>query len=89
MRFTYKLTNYLIQGTAADILKAALAKLWQTDVGQYMRLTVHDEVVFDVPEEYVEDAHRTAAAAMAETEMFAVPLTADCDIVQRWGDHYR
>ena len=43
--------NTPIQGTAADILKLAMVRLGQQDVvpGARMVLTVHDELVFEVP----------------------------------------
>ena len=41
--FEYKLLNYLIQGSAADILKGALVRAM--DAGLDVRLNVHDELV--------------------------------------------
>src|SRR4029079_15431776 len=48
--------NTPIQGTAADILKLAMVKLGSGEVvpGARMLLTVHDELVFEVPEKDVE-----------------------------------
>ena len=50
--------NTPIQGTAADILKVAMVNLGAGDVvpGARMILTVHDELVFEVPEGRVEEA---------------------------------
>lgn len=51
--FAYKSVNYLIQGTAADVMKNALVNVdrmlrsrWP---GVYLLLTIHDEIVIEVP----------------------------------------
>jgi DNA polymerase-1 len=64
--------NTPIQGTAADILKVAMVKLGQGEVvpGARMVLTVHDELVFEVPDADV----ARAKAAIKETMERAVPL---------------
>src|SRR6185436_6766895 len=49
--------NTPIQGTAADLLKLAMLRLAEPVVpGARMVLTVHDELVFEVPEESVAQA---------------------------------
>lgn len=85
----YKLTNYLIQGTGADVLKEKIVALDDAGLGQYMILPVHDELVFDVPAEDAEEVLAEAKAIMTETERFRVPLTVDGQIVDRWGEKYR
>jgi DNA polymerase-1 len=47
-RFSYKLPNYLIQGTGADVIKHAMVKLDGVLQGQKSKLvlTVHDELLF-------------------------------------------
>ena len=86
--YEYRLVNYLIQGTGADILKEKIIALDQAGLGQYMRLPVHDEIIFEVPEE---DAVEVAAAAkeiMEVHDRFRCPLTVGPEIVDRWGDPY-
>jgi DNA polymerase I-like protein with 3'-5' exonuclease and polymerase domains len=48
----YRMPNYLIQGTAADILKLGLAEGWNSGVFNVLKLhsTVHDENVFSIPQ---------------------------------------
>jgi DNA polymerase-1 len=84
----YKAVNYLIQGTAADVLKAKLVELSRTWMGDHLLLPVHDEVLTEVPEEAQWDAVETLRRVMPETERFAVPLTVDTSVVRRWGDGY-
>lgn len=85
----YKLVNYLIQGTGADVLKEKIVALDDAGFGPYMVLPVHDEIVFDVPAEDAEEILHEAMAIMEETERFKVPLTVDGTIVDRWGEKYR
>lgn len=86
---TYKLVNYLIQGTCADLLKSKLVELDNAGFGDYMVLPVHDEIVFDVPGDLVNEAAPEIERTMTEVQKFVVPLTAGVDIVDRWGDKYR
>ena len=54
-----------------------------------MILPVRDEVVFDVPEDEVDDVTKVIEDVMTEREMFLVPLTVGVDVVDRWGEKYR
>lgn len=86
----YTLTNYLIQGTAADVLKQALVRLDQAGLAEYAILPVHDEIVFDVPLELADEVAREAAALMeVPAEVYGVPLTVGIDTYTRWGSKYR
>lgn len=88
-RTAYKLVNYLIQGTAADVLKEQLIALELAGMGEYMILPVHDEVVFDVPEEDAQDAIVEISRAMNITDKWVVPITAGVDgPYTRWGEKY-
>ena len=52
--FAYKAVSHLVQGSAADIIKRAmiaLHELFQTKwKGCYLLLTIHDELVIEIPE---------------------------------------
>jgi DNA polymerase-1 len=86
----YTLVNYLIQSHAAEVLKRAICDLDAAGLGEYMILPVHDELVFDVPQEDAEEAARTIPQIMGDTQNYFVPLTAGVDVAQtRWGDKYR
>lgn len=86
--YAYKIVNYYIQGTAADVIKKKLVELANTDTGQYMELTIHDEIAFDVPNEHLEDSKQEIRTTMPENEAFSVPISVGMDEVQRWGDKY-
>jgi len=84
----YVLTNYLIQGTGADVLKSKIAELSLAGFGKYMVLPVHDEIVFDVPADDAEEIMHDAIDIMTDTT-FDPTLTVDGQIHDRWGDKYR
>jgi DNA polymerase-1 len=80
--------NTPIQGTAADILKLAMIKLGIGDVvpGARMILTVHDELVFEVPTPGVDEAKGRIKEAMESAFTLDVPLEVDVGAGPHWGD---
>jgi DNA polymerase-1 len=81
----YASTNYMIQGTAADVLKCAIVAISGTQWLQYFILPVHDETVFDVPEELAPQLIAELPGLMEVHDKFAVPLTIDVKVQRRWG----
>jgi DNA polymerase-1 len=84
----YKLVNYLIQGTAADIFKRKLVEMDAAGLGDYLVLPVHDEFILDVPAEEVPRVTELIRQVMPELS-FDIPITVGVDVVDRWGDKYR
>lgn len=85
----YSLTNYKIQGTAAEIFKQNLVKLDQADMTEFLVVPVHDEILLSVPREDAEDAKRIVQECMTTTEGWAVPLTSGAEgPFERWGEKY-
>lgn len=85
----YTLVNRLVQGTAANVLKYKLCELDNAGLIEYAILPVHDEVVFDVPDEDVHDVSREAVRIMDASELFTVPMPVSLDgPYERWGDKY-
>jgi DNA polymerase-1 len=85
----YSLTNYLVQSSAAEIFKANLIKLDQSDLTDYMIVPVHDEIVLQVPRSDVAEVMPLVQQCMTTTEGWAVPLTAGVDgPFETWGDKY-
>lgn len=79
--------NTPIQGSAADILKLAMVKLADPVVpGARMILTVHDELVFEVPEAKAEEASKLIREAMEGVIKLEVPLTVDVGIGKNWAE---
>lgn len=86
----YVLTNYLVQGHAAEILKKAIVQLDLAGFGDRMVLPVHDEIVFSIPKDEVAEAIPVIRECMSMTEDYLVPLTAEPEgPFQRWGDKYQ
>ena len=85
-RMAYKGVNYLVQGTAADLLKASLLRLHKEGVP--IVGCVHDELIAHVPAEDAEEAKHAMIAAMTEHPRITehVPLAAEGDIVDRWSE---
>ncbi len=85
----YALTNYLLQGSAADVLKRAIVALDSEGFGPYMVVPVHDEIIFDFPADEADALGTKAKEIMEDHTSFSVPIT--CSLtnnLQRWGDAY-
>lgn len=79
--------NTPIQGTAADLLKLAMVRFREPVVrGVEMVLTVHDELVFEVPEGAAEEAAAKIKAAMESVMTLDVPLVVDVGWGATWAD---
>ena len=81
--------NMPIQGTAADIMKRAMIDVHQGLArvpGARMILTVHDELLFEVPEARAEDVRTLVQHLMQEAVPLNVPLTVDVGIGANWKD---
>lgn len=79
--------NATIQGSAADIMKLAMVKLYKKleKLGAYMVLQVHDEIVIEAPEEKAEEVVKTVRETMENVIELLVPLTVDVSIGKHWS----
>ncbi|MEV6908068.1 DNA polymerase [Amycolatopsis sp. NPDC051071] len=88
-RRLYGATNYMVQSTSRDVLAEALLRLDERGLTDFLRLPVHDEVVFVAPAEDAKEIGHEIQTAMAVPDFFGVPLTTDLDIGGRtWGSLY-
>lgn len=82
--------NAPIQGTAADIIKIAMIKVYEglNEAGLKTRLIlqIHDELLLEVPEEEVEQARQILQAAMESAADLAVKLEIDLHTGKNWYD---
>ncbi len=82
--------NTPVQGTAADIIKLAMvrahAALAERGYRAKMVLTVHDELVFDVPRQERHDVERLVRSVMEGALELDVPLLVDVGWGEDWGD---
>ncbi|MCL2689232.1 MAG: DNA polymerase I [Chitinispirillia bacterium] len=81
--------NTPVQGTAADIIKIAMVNVhskladWP-DVK--MLLQVHDELVFETPQNCAEDFAKWVKNEMSKAYKLKVPLKVDAGIGKHWGE---
>jgi DNA polymerase I-like protein with 3'-5' exonuclease and polymerase domains len=82
--------NHLIQGSAADIMKIALANVHASLPDEAtMLMTVHDEIVVTVPYALVDEVMEIVRAEMegaCPSRHIKVPLVADVKSGYRWSD---
>ena len=77
--------NMPIQGTAADLLKLAMLRLQEPPSrGSKMVLTVHDELVFEVPIEEQAQAREAIREAMQSVAHLSVPLLVEVGAGRNW-----
>jgi DNA polymerase-1 len=81
--------NLPIQGSAADILKRAMIDVHEA-LAAYpearMILTVHDELLFEVPEGRADDVAAIVRERMQSAAPLVVPLTVDVGIGKNWKE---
>ncbi|MFF9481424.1 DNA polymerase [Streptomyces sp. NPDC014733] len=81
----YAALNYYIQSSARDITARALIELDRADFTQWMRLPIHDEIVFSFPRERAAELTEQAARIM-EMTFKGLLIPADGEIgEQSWG----
>ena len=84
--------NTPIQGSAADIVKKVMINLNKNErlkeLGWYLLHQVHDELIFEGPEEHAEEALTIIQYEMEHpySEPLSVPLIAEPKIVDNWAD---
>jgi DNA polymerase I len=82
--------NAPIQGSAADVFKLGMIRvdtaLRGSDLEARMLLTVHDELVFEVPSKRVEEAAEVVKREMGAAYDLEVPLRADVGWGTNWAE---
>ena len=81
---TYRMANYQIQGAAADLFKQALARVYRAGLAKHLRLLVHDEAVFEIPEGD-DGLAAELRGLMEEPDLLRVPLEVGCERGPTWG----
>ena len=82
--------NMPVQGTSADIIKVAMINLYREmerrRLKSKMLLQVHDELVFEVPDEEMETMRKLVAEIMDSAVVLSVPLKVETKIGKNWGE---
>ena len=82
--------NAPIQGTAADVIKAAMIRVRYRLLAQGLKgrlvLQVHDELIVECPQEEAEAVQRLVKEEMEAVVSLPVPLVADTAAGKSWAD---
>lgn len=82
--------NTPIQGSAADIIKLAMIRVYEAlKAGGYaakLQLQVHDELILNVPEQEMEAVSHLLKQCMEEAFELSVPLKVDMNDGKSWYD---
>jgi len=82
--------NTPLQGTAADLIKLAMIRIDEEirkrELKSRMTLQVHDELVFDVPENEVETMKPLVRERMEAAHSLEVPLLVEIGVGPNWRD---
>jgi len=84
MDFYYKLLNYLIQGSAADVTKEAFIRIEDACRQSEMRITVHDQFTRSVLKKYAREEMYEMKCAMESIET-DIPMLSDGKWGTTWG----
>jgi len=80
--------NTLIQGSAADLIKEAMIRIDRRIVKEKrpsrMLIQIHDELIFEIPEDDVEDEKKMIISEMTDAVDLEVPLKVDTGIGRNW-----
>lgn len=85
---SHKALNRVLQGSAADLMKAAMLQCWKSgvfDVTGVPRLTVHDELDFSDPGG-CEDAFSFIQHTLENAIPLLIPVKAELEIGPDWGN---
>ena len=82
--------NMPVQGTSADIIKVAMINLCREMEKQRLKskmlLQVHDELVFEVPDEEMDTMRRLVPNIMSSAVELSIPLKVDTKVGKNWGE---
>ena len=82
--------NMPIQGTAADVIKLAMIRVWKAmkEAGLEAKLVlqVHDELIVECPEGETEQVKELLTREMEGVVDYAVPMRADSAAGKSWGE---
>lgn len=82
--------NMPVQGTSADIIKMAMLKLdtamRQRHLQSKLILQVHDELIFEVPQNELEIMRQIVPEIMSQALTLSVPVTVDVKTGRTWGE---
>lgn len=89
-KYAYKAVNSLVQGTSADMTKAAMVRIddafRRESMDAMILLMVHDEVIVECPEAETARATQIMREAMLEVPEIHVPMDVEIRVARRWSE---
>ena len=82
--------NSVIQGTSADIMKLSMIELYRDpkykELDCHMIITVHDELIMEVPEENVKEGADLLVSTMKRVghSLIDLPMSVDAEVNDYW-----
>lgn len=81
--------NMPVQGTSADIIKVAMIELDRQMTDKKLKskvlLQVHDELIFEVPDEELDEMKKLVPEVMSTSLKLSIPLKVDIKFGDNWG----
>jgi len=82
--------NMPVQGTSADIIKVAMINLYREMSKRQLKskllLQVHDELIFEVPQDELEEVRQLVPKIMSTALELSIPLKVDTKTGTNWGE---
>ncbi|MFA6741081.1 MAG: DNA polymerase I [Arcobacteraceae bacterium] len=81
--------NTLFQGSAADLIKLSMIKIYEkykNNNNMRMLLQIHDELIFEVKEEFIEEITRDLKEIMENVYKLNIPLKVSVSIGNSWQE---
>jgi DNA polymerase-1 len=83
---THKASNNLIQGSVAEMMRLSIMEICKTLPEVHILLTVHDSILFEVPQDRFTELCKKVKGIMEKQEWCSVPIIADFKWGYSWGN---
>jgi len=81
----YPAIDYAIQGSAAELMKLGGIRLDAAGLGEYLRLSIHDEWLMEVPAAQAAEILRMATEILTDATSLRLPITWEGQVLDgRW-----
>jgi len=88
--FMRESVNTVFQGSAADLIKLSMnhidTMIQEESLDAFMLLQIHDELIFEVKEEKVEEVSKRFVHVMENITQLGVPLECSVSVGESWGE---
>lgn len=89
-KYAYKAVNSLVQGSSADMTKAAMVRIddafRREELDSMIVLSIHDEIIVESPESETKRACEIMREAMLDMPEITVPMEVEIRVARRWSE---